>query len=102
MIDFKEIYKSIMEDGEAGGAVSGGEASSGSTSGVDGEITSSSTDSDDIVSDKNGITSNDILGKCDHNKDGYLGVNCFHIPTKMKFPLKRRKHPSYSSYAKKK
>ena len=102
MIDFKKIYKTIIEDGDAGGAIGGGEASSGSTSGVDGEITSPSTGSNDIVSDKNGITSNDVLGKCDHNKDGYLGVNCFHIPTKIKCPLKRQQQLAYGGSKRKK
>lgn len=34
-------------------------------------------------------TTGDVLGKCDHIKDGYMGDGCFHIPAKAKVPLHR-------------
>lgn len=34
-------------------------------------------------------TTGDVLGKCDHVKDGYMGDGCFHIPSKAKVPLHR-------------
>lgn len=31
----------------------------------------------------------DVLGKCDHVKNGYMGDRCFHIPAKAKVPWHR-------------
>lgn len=48
--------------GDAGGAVGGGDVAS--------------------VADAAGISSTDVLGKCDHAHGGYLGAGCFHVPAK--------------------
>ena len=47
-----------------------------------------SAGSGDIQS-SNGISTNDILGKCDHGKNGFMSKDCFHVPAKVKTPLKR-------------
>ena len=49
---------------------------------------SASASSGDIQS-SNGISTNDILGKCDHGKNGFMSKDCFHVPAKVKTPLKR-------------
>ena len=35
------------------------------------------------------MIANDILGKCDHGKNGFMSKDCFHVPAKVKTPLKR-------------
>lgn len=32
----------------------------------------------------NGISAGDVLGHCDHKKDGYMGKNCNHMPKPLK------------------
>lgn len=34
----------------------------------------------DLQSPDAGIKYDDVLGKCDHKHDGYLGPGCFHVP----------------------
>lgn len=41
------------------------------------------------IQSSNGISTNDILGKCDHGKNGFMSKDCFHVPAKVKTPLKR-------------
>lgn len=36
-----------------------------------------------------GIKAGDILGNCDHEKDGYMKDGCFHIPAKVTVPFRR-------------
>lgn len=36
-----------------------------------------------------GTSTTDVLGACDHTKDGYMGTDCFHIPAKAQVPLHR-------------
>lgn len=70
MIDFKKIF-------EDAAAAAGGEAGADSSGG--------------IVA-PSGVSADDVLGHCDHKKDGYLGgdpAGCFHIPSKCKVPFKR-------------
>lgn len=35
------------------------------------------------------ISTKDVLGKCDHGKNGFMSKDCFHVPAKVKTPLKR-------------
>lgn len=44
----------------------------------------------------------DILGKCDHKKDGFFGPGCFHLPCiwtvpSFRYPRKKRKKLKYSN-----
>ena len=41
------------------------------------------------VGQPTGTTNAEVLGKCDHEHDGYLGPGCFHVPCKAKVPLYR-------------
>ena len=69
MISLNSIYeeqKKLKEDAvvAAGGeAAGGGEVVSGGNSGADGDITTNK-----------GISADDVLGKCDNHRDGYLGT----------------------------
>lgn len=36
-----------------------------------------------------GIDTTQVLGKCDHKKDGYMSKGCFHLPGRVKTPLHR-------------
>lgn len=67
---FKPADRKLHEDAMVAAAPVGG-----------GEITANATaNSDDISSPANGISDEDVLGKCDHRHDGYLGPKCFHVP----------------------
>lgn len=41
------------------------------------------------IQSSSGISTNDVLGKCDHGKNGFMSKDCFHVPVKVKTPLKR-------------
>jgi len=84
MKKFSEILKSLQEEKiivakEDEGAAAGGDVGGG-------VVNSPSTDSDagDVVQNdgpvKTGLTTTDVLGKCDHKKDGIFGPGCFHLP----------------------
>lgn len=45
-----------------------------------GEIAAPSTGTADVQPPTSGIKYDDVLGKCDHKHDGYLGPGCFHVP----------------------
>ena len=98
--------KTSLEEDDGGGAVMNG--SDG------GEVSSPDSGSDvtDVISPDNnktpntGLTTNDVLGKCDHNKDGVFGPGCFHYPDFLglysrvsqpyfKNTKKKKKHLSY-------
>ena len=100
--------KTSLEEDDGGGAVMNG--SDG------GEVSSPDSGSDvtDVISPDNsktpntGLTTNDVLGKCDHNKDGVFGPGCFHYPDFLglysrvsqpyfKNTKKKKKHLSYSN-----
>ena len=72
------------------------------------------SDITDVISPDNnktpntGLTTNDVLGECDHNKDGVFGPGCFHYPDFLglysrvsqpyfKNTKKKKKHLSYSN-----
>lgn len=47
-----------------------------------------------------GLTTTDVLGKCDHKKDGIFGPGCFHLPCIWTVPyyrLPKRKKKKYGS-----
>lgn len=84
---------------EDGGAVGGGDAGGAS---VGGGVVNSPGDSGsaDIVANEpptnTGLTTTDILGKCDHKKDGIFGPGCFHLPCiwtipSYRYPRKKKK-----------
>ena len=76
-IDLYELYKSVYEDMVASapaGGDGGGEVASPATGQADGAA--------DIVQDT-GVSVDDIFGKCDHEKDGFLGKDCYHIPSRV-------------------
>jgi len=83
MIDFNKVFDRVCEDavmgGDAGGAAGDVVAGGGST--ADGDVVGKAADA--------GIKTDDVLGHCDHKKDGYMGAKCFHIPSKLKVPLHR-------------
>ena len=52
-----------------------------------------------------GLSTTDVLGKCDHKKDGVFGPGCFHLPTiwtipSFRIPRKKRKKLKYSNIIK--
>lgn len=84
MKKFSEILKALQEEKiivakEDEGAATGGDVGGG-------VVNSPSTDSDagDVVQNdgpvKTGLATTDVLGKCDHKKDGIFGPGCFHLP----------------------
>lgn len=64
--------------GDAGGAAAAGDA------GAAGESPAAAD------GDAAGIKSADVLGSCNHHIDGYLGPGCFHVPSRVPFPLHRQ------------
>ena len=38
---------------------------------------------DKVEVDDHALGSTDVLGKCDHQKDGFMGKGCFHLPKRM-------------------
>lgn len=90
MQSFKQYLKDLQEerlvanedDAGGGDVVAGGcEADAGDV--VDGD-------------GNGGLTSGDVLGKCDHKKDGIFGPGCFHLPVVwtvpvFRYPRKKRK-----------
>ena len=48
-----------------------------------GEIAAPSTGTVDVQPPSSGIKYDDVLGKCDHKHDGYLGPGCFHVPKRV-------------------
>jgi len=96
MLDVKKIYDSVIDEDAV---MSGGEGS------VGGDIATPSHVGDaDIV--KGGMTTTDVLGKdCDHDKEGYLGQGCFHMPSrvckmKREIPSGIKKKNQKNEYAK--
>ena len=89
---FEEKLIAKEDDGGAaiGGDVGGGDIVSGGDS-----------PSSDIVPNEppssTGLTTTDVLGKCDHKKDGVFGPGCFHLPHMLwsvpcyRYPSKRKK-----------
>jgi len=75
---------------EDGGAVGGGGDAGGAS--VGGGIVNSPGDSGstDIVANEpptnTGLSTTDVLGKCDHKKDGIFGPGCFHLPCVWSIP----------------
>jgi len=93
MIDFKKIYEKIVEEDAV---VAAGDAGAG-------EVVSNSAVDTDLTSQK-GISADDVLGKCDHHCDGYLGSKCFHVPKNAlgKGKMLRRWEEIYGGAGKKK
>jgi len=92
------------EDGE-GGAPAGGGGDGGVVAPSDGGATSDSSDvvSPDTEPKATGLSTTDILGKCDHRKDGVFGPGCFHLPCVWSIPCyrlpkkKKRKKLKYAN-----
>lgn len=75
MISLNSIYeeqKKLKEDAVVGatGAAGGG------------EVVANADAADGDIAPNKGISADDVLGKCDHQRDGYLGTKCFHVPKK--------------------
>lgn len=70
MIDFKKIYEKIVEEDAVVAATDAGA----------GEVVSDGGTVDTDIAPNKGISADDVLGKCDHHSDGYLGTKCFHVP----------------------
>ena len=54
---------------------------------------------------KTGLSTTDVLGKCDHKNDGVFGPGCFHLPSvwtipSFRIPRKRRKKLKYANIVK--
>lgn len=81
VLSLLEMYKkAIDEDAMVSAGANGG-----------GEVVSGSTPSGDVVTNnQDGMTTDEILGTCDHHKDGYLGAKCFHVPSKAAKKIKKR------------
>ena len=92
MVSLNKIYEDelVKEEGAAGGAGggAGGAAAGGSGAAAPagdggGEVvTASPTGDGDITAPNSGTSADDVLGKCDHHHDGYLGTKCFHVPSR--------------------
>lgn len=105
----KRLYEEKLilakEDGE-GGAPAGGDTGGGEiTAPADGGD-GASADAADVLPPgmkptHTGLATTDVLGKCDHKKDGVFGPGCFHLPCVWSIPYyrlpkkkkKRRKFP---------
>ena len=75
MIDIKKVYEDAI--------AAGGDAGSVST----GADTSVSGNGSETISPE--ISTDDVLGKCDHEHNGYMKDGCFHLPGKILKTLKR-------------
>lgn len=88
--DLLAVQFDECDGGGAAGAGTG--AGVGASAAAVGDSTSAagSTSAVADISNATGISSSDVLGKCDHeNGQGYLGQGCFHIPSKVCVPLHR-------------
>lgn len=86
-INLLEMYKKALEEDAMVAA-----------SAPAGEVVGGSTAVGDIVDNSDGITADEVLGNCDHHKDGYLGPKCFHVPKRcgklqgrIELPSKKKK-----------
>lgn len=85
MKSFKEYLKQLKEDviiakEDEGGAPMG-------------DVSAPSTDATpptDVQTPNGSLSTNDVLGKCDHKHDGFFGPGCFHRPMPIfSYPLSR-------------
>ena len=86
--------KIIAREDDGGAPIGGGAGGGDVVSGGD-------SSPSDVVSDEppsaTGLTTTDVLGKCDHRKDGVFGPGCFHLPHMLwsvpcyRYPGKRKK-----------
>lgn len=104
MDSFKNYFKKLLEDriilakedGE-GGAPAGGGGDAGGVIAPGGDAVDSGVVSEPAEPHAPGLTSPDILGKCDHKKDGFFGPGCFHLPRCIwsipcyRYPRKKKK-----------
>ena len=81
MLDFKKIYEGLeekptklKEDAMVAAAPAGGGEIAAADSGANGA---------DLTPPEHGTSAEDVLGKCDHKHDGYLGPKCFHVPKRV-------------------
>ena len=83
MKSFKEYLKQIAEDKVIAKEDEGAAAPAGDVSAPSGD----SAPSGEVISTHQktdgGLTTTDVLGKCDHKHDGFFGPGCFHRP----FPI---------------
>ena len=100
MDSFRKYFKKLIEDrvilakedGE-GGAPVGGDASGGEISAPAGGEGASDNAADvlppGMKPTHTGLSTTDVLGKCDHKKDGVFGPGCFHLPCVWSVPYYR-------------
>lgn len=102
--------KESLDEDEGGGMVA---SDSGEVSAPDsGSSITDVISPDNNTSTNTGLTTTDVLGKCDHKKDGIFGPGCFHYPdflglySRVSQPYlknkKKKKHLSYSNDVKEK
>lgn len=80
-----EMYKKILDEDAvvAAGDAGVGEVVTTPAGGTSNEVVDNTNSDNDMMS-------TEILGSCNHKKDGYLGPKCFHVP-KCAFKIKRKK-----------
>ena len=84
---------------EDDGGISAGADAGGADGGLVAEPPSVPGSSPEVVSppEDPGLDTQDVLGKCDHEKDGFFGPGCFHLPYNIfsvpyyRLPKKKRK-----------
>lgn len=81
----KKIYEEKLLAKEDDGGAPAGDISSPSDIGQD----ASDLLPSDTTPPKTGLTTQDVLGKCDHKKDGVFGPGCFHLPVIWSVPYYR-------------
>lgn len=90
MVDIAKILEGKLHEDAvmgAGAAAPAGDVVSGG----------SSNTSDGLNAPSGSISDEDVLGKCDHSKNGFMAAGCFHIPKNVlknyrELPSKKRKN----------
>lgn len=80
---------SYLAECDGGAAAAGGDAGGAASAGDSGGTADGTSAPAAEVADASGIKASDVLGKCDHHKDGYMGPGCFHVPSRVAVPLYR-------------
>ena len=83
MKSFKEYLKQLSEDKVIAKEDEGVAAPAGDVSAPSGDSVSSGEVISTHQKTDGGLTTTDVLGKCDHKHDGFFGPGCFHRP----FPI---------------
>ena len=92
MKSFKEYLKQIQEDKIIAKEDEGAAAPVGDVSAPSSGAPSSGEVITDTPKTDGGLTTADVLGKCDHKHDGFMGPGCFHRPYPIfSYPISRIK-----------